>query len=108
MRDRNLQATERTLFGRYTVKVPKAYEDSTIVTKAPLALDMVNSITAALTVNPPEVKFEPVASGQRGPEQRRTAGEVLLGVLDAPGAGGGAPALPGLRLGRGGLRRRNH
>ena len=63
VRDRNLQATERTLFGRYTVKVPKAYEDSTIVTKAPLALDMVNSITAALTVNPPEVKFEPVASG---------------------------------------------
>ena len=63
LRDKNLQATERVLFGRYDVKVPKAYEESTIVTKAPLALDMVNSITAALTVNAPEVNFEPVASG---------------------------------------------
>src|SRR5262245_25900593 len=64
-RDQQLQATERVLFARYTVKVPRAYEDSTIVTHAPIALDMVNAITAALTANPPEVTFEPVASGSQ-------------------------------------------
>lgn len=62
-RDANLRATETLLFRRHAVNVPKAYQDSTIVVKAPIALDMVNTITAALTVNPPEVKFEPVASG---------------------------------------------
>lgn len=62
-RDAQLRATEATLFRRHNVAVPKAYESSTIVVKAPIALDMVNTITAALTVNPPEVKFEPVASG---------------------------------------------
>lgn len=64
-RDETLRATENVLFGRSSVKVPKAYEDSTIVTKAPIALDMVNTITAALTANPPEVKFEPVAAGSQ-------------------------------------------
>jgi len=62
-RDANLRTTENILFRRHAIAVPKAYEDSTIVVKAPIALDMVNTITAALTVNPPEVKFEPVASG---------------------------------------------
>src|SRR4029453_5190789 len=62
-RDQGLRATEDVLFGRYAIKVPKAYEDSTMASHAPIALDMVNSITAALTANPPEVNFEPVASG---------------------------------------------
>ena len=62
-RDQVLRATENVLFRRHAVAVPKAYEDSTIVVRAPIALDMVNTITAALTVNPPEVNFEPVASG---------------------------------------------
>lgn len=62
-RDALLRATENLLFRRHSVAVPKAYEGSTIVVKAPIALDFVNTIVAALTVNPPEVKFEPVASG---------------------------------------------
>jgi hypothetical protein len=62
-RDQLLRDTEALIFRRHALEVPRAYEDSTIVVKAPIALDMVNSITAAMTVNPPEVNFEPVASG---------------------------------------------
>lgn len=62
-RDQNLRETEALLFRRHEIKVPKAYEDSTIRVKAPIALDMVNAIVAAMTINPPEVSFEPVASG---------------------------------------------
>ena len=62
-RDQLLRDTETILFRRHKVAIPKAYEGSTIEIKAPIALDFVNTITAALTVNPPEVNFEPVASG---------------------------------------------
>ena len=62
-RDKLLKDTEAVLFRRHSVEIPKAYEGSTIEIKAPIALDFVNTITAALTVNPPEVNFEPVASG---------------------------------------------
>src|SRR5215471_4494550 len=64
-RDTLYRQTEALLFQRHQVKVPQAYEDSTIVVRAPIALDMVNSIAAALTINAPEVKFEPVASGSQ-------------------------------------------
>jgi len=64
-RDAGLRETEALIFRRHTLQVPKAYEDSTIVVKAPIALDMVNSIVAAMTINPPEVNFEPVAAGSQ-------------------------------------------
>ena len=62
-RDAGLHETEALLFRRHELKVPKAYEDSTIRVKAPIALDMVNSIVAAMTINPPAVQFEPIAGG---------------------------------------------
>jgi hypothetical protein len=63
VRDQLLRETEALIFRRHVIKVPKAYEDSTIRVKAPIALDMINSIVAAMTINPPEVNFEPVAGG---------------------------------------------
>ena len=62
-RDASLRETEAVLFRRHELRVPKAYEDSTIRVKAPIALDMVNSIVAAMTINPPAVQFEPIAGG---------------------------------------------
>ena len=95
----------RCLFRRHELKVPKAYEDSTIRVKAPIALDMVNSIVAAMTINPPAVQFEPIAGGSEAQNNAELREKFFTASLGPPGAGGGPAAVPGLDVEPGRLRR---
>jgi hypothetical protein len=65
-RDRQYRYTDSVLWSTYPVEIPDAYQTTTRVIRSPLQLNIVNTIAAALSVNPAQVSFEPVGRGSAG------------------------------------------
>lgn len=59
---------DRVLYLDEPVFIPEKYRSSTVEVRTPLALHTVNTVSAALSVNPPEVQFDPVSIGDVGME----------------------------------------
>lgn len=62
-RDKLYEKHDRVLWSTYTLNVPKAYEQTSQETRSPLQLNIANTISAALSVNPQQVSFEPIGRG---------------------------------------------
>jgi hypothetical protein len=58
--------TERVLYMDEPVYIPPKYKESTVEVRTPLALHAVNTVTAALSANPPQTQFDPVSVGDTG------------------------------------------
>jgi hypothetical protein len=65
-RDRLYQTIERAVHAEYSLNVPEAYQATATQIKTPLAMNIVNTVTAALSVNPPSVNCEPLVRGLKG------------------------------------------
>lgn len=65
-RDDLYKTIENVVFQQTPVIIPDNYRETAIEARAPLALRIVNTITAALSVDPFTVQFEPVMKGQSG------------------------------------------
>lgn len=64
-RDRLYEATEKVLWSEYTLNVPDAYRTTTQEIRSPIQLNVVNTISAALSVNPQNINFEPLGQTQK-------------------------------------------
>ena len=65
-RDALYRTIETAIHSEYRLNVPKAYETTAMQIRTPLALNVVNTVTAALSVNPPSVNCEPLTRGLKG------------------------------------------
>jgi hypothetical protein len=64
-RDRLYERTDDVLWSRYPLNVPDNYRTTSTEVRSPLAHNIVSTISAALSVNPPQVNFEPLGSSQQ-------------------------------------------
>jgi hypothetical protein len=62
-RDDLYEEIETTLFSEYPIEIPEAYRKTAVEVRAPLAMHIATTITAALSVNPIGVGFKPVGFG---------------------------------------------
>jgi len=62
-RDDLYREIEETLFSEYPIEIPEAYRKTAVEVRAPLALHIATTITAALSVNPIGVGFKPIGFG---------------------------------------------
>ena len=62
-RDKFYADVDAVIFNQLPVKIPKAYKKTAIEVRSPLASHIVNTVTAALTVNRPTVQFESIGFG---------------------------------------------
>jgi hypothetical protein len=62
-RDQLYRDIDATVFSEIPVEIPEAYQDVAVEVRAPLALHIAQTITAALSVNRPAVVFRPVGFG---------------------------------------------
>lgn len=62
-RDALYSDIDAVLFGNVPVNIPEAYRKTAIEVHSPLALDIANTVTAALSVNPQKAVFKPVGFG---------------------------------------------
>lgn len=63
--DRNAlyRDVDNTIFSNYAVEIPDAYRKTALEVRAPLALHIATTVTAALSVNQPGVGFKPIGFG---------------------------------------------
>jgi len=64
-RDRLYEQTDDVLWSRYALNIPDNYKTTSTEVRSPLAHNIVSTISAALTVNPPQINFEPLGSSQQ-------------------------------------------
>src|SRR5262245_32254405 len=76
-RDRLYERIDTVLYGEANVAIPEAYRKTATEVRSPLANHIVNTITAALSVNAPVVQFQPVGFGVQATENA-TARERFL------------------------------
>ena len=62
-RDALYAAYDTVLFQQNAVQIPENYRKIALEVKSPLAPHIANTITAALSTNPPNVQFDPVSFG---------------------------------------------
>lgn len=62
-RDKLYQDIDATLFSEFPIDIPEAYRKTALEVRAPLAMHIATTVTAALSVNPPSVGFKPVGFG---------------------------------------------
>ncbi len=62
-RDRLYRGIDDLLYGQVPVEIPDAYRKTAIEVRSPLAVHITNTITAALSVNPFTLQFEPTGFG---------------------------------------------
>lgn len=62
-RDSLYAAYDTIIFQQNEVQIPENYRKIALEVKSPLAPHIANTITAALSINPPNVQFDPVAFG---------------------------------------------
>ncbi len=67
-RDALYRDIDAVIFNDLPVDIPDAYRKTAIEVRSPLAAHIVNTVTAALTVNHPTVSFEPIGFGTRHEE----------------------------------------
>jgi hypothetical protein len=65
-RDDLYRTIEKCVHSEYALNVPEAYQATAMQIRTPLALNVVNTVTAALSVNPPSVNCEPLIRGLKG------------------------------------------
>lgn len=56
------------IFLRNKVAIPEAFQATAVEVHSPLAPHITNTVTAALSINPPKVYFQPIAIGESGEE----------------------------------------
>lgn len=64
-RDRLYSQTDDILWGTYPLNIPDNYRTTTQEVRSPLQQNIVSTIAAALSVNPPQVSFEPLGGSQK-------------------------------------------
>jgi hypothetical protein len=69
-RDALLEMTERVIFLQNAVDIPQGYRKTALEVRSPLPTHIVNTITSALSVNPPAVGFDPVGIGDQAWENQ--------------------------------------
>jgi hypothetical protein len=62
-RDQLYTSVDTILFQQNEVQIPDNYRKTALEVKSPLAPHIANTVTAALSTNPPNVQFDPVAFG---------------------------------------------
>lgn len=62
-RDDKYAEIDQVIYGETPIDIPEAYQEFAEEVRSPLALHITNTITAALTVNAPTVRFQPAAFG---------------------------------------------
>ncbi len=62
-RDALYRDIDDILFGRVPVDIPEAYRKTAIEVRAPLAIHIANTVTAALSINPFSIQFRPIGFG---------------------------------------------
>lgn len=62
-RDRLYRELDEIIYLKRKPYVPKNYRKTTVSVRSPMALHMVNSVTAALSVNSPVVGYDPIGLG---------------------------------------------
>jgi len=62
-RDALYSAIDTVLFQENAVLIPENYRKTALEVKSPLAPHIANTVTAALSTNPPNVQFDPVSFG---------------------------------------------
>ena len=62
-RDSLYAAYDTVIFQQNQVQIPENYRKVALEVKSPLAPHIANTITAALSINPPNVQFDPVSFG---------------------------------------------
>ena len=62
-RDTLYRDIDDTLFQQFLIEVPEAYAKTAIQVHANMALQIVQKVSAALSVNPPTVSFKPIGFG---------------------------------------------
>lgn len=65
-RDDLYRTIEKAVHSEYDLNVPQAYKATAMQIRTPLAMNIVNTVTAALSVNPPSVNCEPLQRGLKG------------------------------------------
>ncbi len=65
-RNQLMQYADEIIFMDREVEIPDEYRDTTLEVRLPHALHTVNTIAAALSVNPPKIHFDPVTIGDTG------------------------------------------
>jgi len=65
-RDDLYKKIEEAIHSEYRLNVPQAYQSTATQIRTPLAMNIVNTVTAALSVNPPSVNCEPLMRGLKG------------------------------------------
>lgn len=65
-RDDLFNRIDEAIHSEYRLNVPQAYQTTAMQIRTPLALNIVNTVTAALSVNPPSVNCEPLMRGLKG------------------------------------------
>ena len=65
-RDALYRQIDQAIHSEYALNVPAAYETTAMQIRTPLAMNIVNTVTAALSVNPPSVNCEPLQRGLKG------------------------------------------
>jgi hypothetical protein len=62
-RDTVYEEIDRVVYGEVPIDIPAAYREFAEEVRSPLPLHITNTITAAMTVNPPAVRFRPTRIG---------------------------------------------
>src|SRR5215471_16991422 len=62
-RDKLYRDIDQTLYQEFPIAIPEAYRKTAIQVRAPLALHIAQNISAALSVNAPQVGFRPIGFG---------------------------------------------
>lgn len=65
-RDELYRTIDKAVHSEYGLNVPEAYQATAMEIRTPLAMNIVNTVTAALSVNPPSVNCEPLTRGLKG------------------------------------------
>jgi len=67
-RNRTYEQIDECIFLEQAVIIPDTYQDSAVEVRSPLPMHIVNTVTAALSVNPPTVQFDKIGRGDVGEE----------------------------------------
>src|SRR5215204_1239537 len=65
-RNELMEYADQIIFQDRPVEIPDEYRETTLECRLPNALHTVNTISAALSINPPRVHFDPVTLGDTG------------------------------------------
>jgi hypothetical protein len=70
---------DRVVYLDKPVSIPESYAEAALEVRAPAALNVVNTVTAALSINPPTVQFRPTSMGLGGERNATLRNHYFMG-----------------------------